>query len=115
VRGKKGLRAELEQIITTEVRGLAGLTAGMLGQGAGLGVLEEAMRAALTSAGARLLEAALAADGDGYAGPRAKCGAGHQAVYAGRRAKTVTTVLGPRRVTPGLVPLRRVRGRLRAA
>ncbi len=71
----------------------------MLGQGAGLGVLEDAMRAALTAAGARLLEAVLAADGDGYAGPRAKCGAGHQAVYAGRRPKTITTVLGPVRVT----------------
>jgi hypothetical protein len=80
------------------VRALAGLTAGMLGQGAGPGVLEEAMRAALASSGARLLEAALAADGDGYAGPRAKCGAGHQALCAGRRAKTVTTVLGPVRV-----------------
>jgi len=77
------------------VAGLAGLAAGMLGQGAGLGVLETAMRTALTAAGARLLEAVLACDGDGYAGPRAKCASGHQAVYAGRRAKTITTVLGP--------------------
>lgn len=53
------------------------------------------MRAALAGAGARLLEAVLAGGGDGYAGPHAKCGAGHQASYAGRRAKTVTTVLGP--------------------
>jgi len=52
------------------------------------------MRAALTSAGARLLEAALAGK-DGYAGPRARCGSGHAAVYAGGRDKTVTTVLGP--------------------
>jgi hypothetical protein len=66
----------------------------MLGTGAGLGVLEQAMRAALTSAGARLLEAVLAGE-DGYAGPHAKCGSGHQAVYAGGRDKTVTTVLGP--------------------
>jgi hypothetical protein len=53
------------------------------------------MRAALAAAGARLLEAVLAGDGDGYAGPHAKCGAGHQAVYAGSRPKTVSTVLGP--------------------
>ncbi|HEY2441897.1 MAG TPA: hypothetical protein VGI31_02060, partial [Streptosporangiaceae bacterium] len=74
---------------------LAGLAAGMLGQGPALGVLEQAMRAALNAAGARLLEAVLAGDDDGYAGPRAKCGAGHQAGYAGRRDKTVITVLGP--------------------
>ena len=66
----------------------------MLGQGAALGVLEQAMRAALASAGARLLQAVLAAE-DGYAGPHARCGNGHQAVYAGVRDKTVTTVLGP--------------------
>jgi hypothetical protein len=66
----------------------------MLGTGAALGVLEQAMRAALTSAGARLLEAVLAGE-DGYAGPHAACGQGHQAGYAGTRARTVTTVLGP--------------------
>ena len=53
------------------------------------------MRTALTAAGARLLEAVLASDDDGYAGPHAKCGAGHQAGYAGSRPKTVSTVLGP--------------------
>jgi hypothetical protein len=62
-------------------------------------VLEQAMRAALAAAGARLLEAVLAGGDDGYAGPHAKCGNGHQAGYAGRRAKTITTVLGPVRVT----------------
>ena len=36
---------------------------------------------------------------DGYAGPRAGCGCGGQAVYAGSRPKTVTTVLGPVRIT----------------
>jgi hypothetical protein len=61
-------------------------------------VLEQAMRAALAAAGARLLEAVLA-DGDGYGGPHAKCGAGHQALYAGSRPKTVSTVLGPVQVT----------------
>jgi hypothetical protein len=67
----------------------------MLGAGSGLGVLEQAMRAALAAAGARLLEGVLAGGDDGYAGPHAKCGAGHQAGYAGRRPKTVSTVLGP--------------------
>ncbi len=69
----------------------------MLGSGQALGVLEQAMRAALTSAGARLLQAVLAGE-DGYAGPHAGCGNGHQAVYAGCRDKTVTTVLGPVRL-----------------
>jgi hypothetical protein len=58
-------------------------------------VLEQAMRSALAAAGARLLEAVLAGDDDGYAGPHVKCGAGHQAGYAGSRPKSVTTVLGP--------------------
>jgi len=53
------------------------------------------MRAALAAAGARLLEAALAGGDDGHAGPQVKCGAGHQAGYAGSRPKTVSTVLGP--------------------
>jgi hypothetical protein len=66
----------------------------MLGSDAALGVLEEAMRAALACAGARLLETVLAGH-DGYAGPHAECASGHQAAYAGRRDKTVTTVLGP--------------------
>jgi hypothetical protein len=71
----------------------------MLGTGAGLGVLEQAMRAALTSAGARLLEAVLSGE-DGYCGPRAACGGcGGQAVYAGCRDKTISTVLGPVRIT----------------
>jgi hypothetical protein len=66
----------------------------MLGQGAALDVLEQAMRAALTQAGARLLQAVLAGE-DGYCGPRARCPDGHQAVYAGVRDKTLATVLGP--------------------
>jgi hypothetical protein len=71
----------------------------MLGSGRGLGVLEQAMRTALTSAGGRLLEAVLAGDGDGYAGPQAKCPDGHQAAYAGSRDKTITTTLGPVRIS----------------
>jgi hypothetical protein len=68
----------------------------MLGSGAVLGVLEQAMRAALASAGAALLQAVLDQQDDGYAGPHAGCAScGGQAAYAGSRAKTVTTVLGP--------------------
>jgi len=67
----------------------------MLGAGDGLGVLEQAMRAALTSAGAALLQAVPDQQDDGYAGPRAACvSCGGQAVYAGSRPKTITTVLG---------------------
>ena len=53
------------------------------------------MRAALTAAGARLLEAVLAGGDDGYAGPHVKRGAGHGAGDAGSLPKTVRTVLGP--------------------
>ena len=70
----------------------------MLGSGQALGVLEQAMRAALASAGSALLEAVLAGE-DGYCGPRAKCPDGHQGAYAGARDKTITTVLGPVRIT----------------
>jgi hypothetical protein len=45
-----------------EVGRPAGLVAGMLGAGAALGVLEQAMRVVLASAGARLLGAALAGE-----------------------------------------------------
>ena len=69
----------------------------MLGAGDGLAVLEQAMRAALATAGAALLEAVLSSE-DGYAGPRAGCGCGGQAAYAGVRDKTVTTALGPVRL-----------------
>jgi hypothetical protein len=68
----------------------------MLGSGAALGVLEDAMRAALATAGAALLEAVLAGDGEGYCGPRAACGwCGGRAAFAGARPKTIITVLGP--------------------
>ena len=67
----------------------------MLGSGAALGVLEQAMRAALAAAGAALLQAVLDEQDDGYRGPHAACGCGGQAVFAGSRPKAVTTVLGP--------------------
>ena len=86
--GERGLAAQVAEVAAAEVGKLAGLAAGMLGQeGAGLGVLEQAMRAALASAGARLLQAVLAGE-DGYAVPRADCGQGHQGAYAGGRPKT---------------------------
>jgi hypothetical protein len=97
--GKKGLAARIEEIAAAEVGRLAGLAAGMLGGSLGLGVLEQAMRAALATAGAGMLQAVLDEQDDGYAGPRAGCGCGGQAVYAGSRPKTVTTVLGPVRIT----------------
>jgi hypothetical protein len=67
------------------------------GGGGGLEAVELAIRTAMTRLGASLLEKLLAADG-GYRGPRADCGAGHQAVFVSYRAKTVDTVLGPVRV-----------------
>jgi hypothetical protein len=67
----------------------------MLGTGQALGVLEQAMRAALSTAGARLLQAVLDGQDDGYCGPHAACCCGEQAVFAGSRPKTITTVLGP--------------------
>ena len=73
----------------------------MLGGSLGLGVLEQAMRAALATAGAAMLQAVLDEQDDGYAGPRAGCGCGGQAVYAGSRPKTVTTVLA-RCASPGI-------------
>jgi hypothetical protein len=68
--------------------------AASLAGGAGLEAAELALRAGLAQLGCALLEPLLAADG-GYRGPRARCGAGHQARFAGYRDKTVDTVLGP--------------------
>jgi hypothetical protein len=56
--------------------------------------VELAIRTAMTRLGRGLLERLLAAD-TGYRGPRASCGAGHQAVFVSYRAKTIDTVLGP--------------------
>jgi hypothetical protein len=67
----------------------------MVAPGQRLAVLEEAMRAALASAGAALLQAVLDEQDDGYRGPHAVCGGcGGRAAYAGSRPKTITTVLG---------------------
>jgi len=60
--------------------------------------VELAIRAAMTTVGASLLEGLLAAD-PGYRGPRIPCGSGHQAGFVSYRDKTVDTVLGPVTVT----------------
>jgi hypothetical protein len=56
--------------------------------------VELAFRAGLTQLGGSLLGKLLAADA-GYRGPRAACGAGHQAEFVSYRDKTIDTVLGP--------------------
>lgn len=62
--------------------------------GDGLEAVELAIRTAMAKLGAGLLERLLAAD-TGYRGPRAGCGAGHQAVFVSYRAKIIDTVPGP--------------------
>ncbi len=54
---------------------------------------ELAIRTAMASLGARLLERLLAADA-GHRGPRADCGAGHRAGFVYYRSKVIDTVLG---------------------
>jgi hypothetical protein len=73
---------------------LAAAAACSIARGAGLEPAERAVRAGLLRLGAEVLEDLLAAD-RGYAGPRAECGAGHQAAFAGYRGKSTDTVLGP--------------------
>jgi hypothetical protein len=68
--------------------------AGSLAAGQGLEAAELAIRAGLAQLGRGLLEPLLAADA-GFRGPRAACGAGHQAQFVSYRDKTIGTVLGP--------------------
>ena len=72
---------------------LAAAAASSIAAGQGLEAAERAIRGGLLRLGASVLDDLLAADA-GYAGPRAGCGAGHQAEFAGYRDKTVDTVLG---------------------
>lgn len=53
------------------------------------------MRSAALGIAARVLEAALNGDTRDYRGPAASCACGAVARYAGRRARTVVSVLGP--------------------
>lgn len=84
---------------TTEIEALAALAARSLGagEGSGLAVLEEAIRAGMIALGASLLEGLLGAD-TGHRGPRIDCGSGHQAEFVSYRAKTIDTALGPIRL-----------------
>jgi hypothetical protein len=52
------------------------------------------LRAGLLRLGGAMLGEALSAD-PGHRGPRANCGHGHEAVFAGYREKVIDTVLGP--------------------
>lgn len=72
---------------------LAAAAASCIAGGAGLEAAEQVIRAGLLRLGASVLEDLLAADA-GYAGPRAGCGAGHQAGFAGYRGKRLDCVLG---------------------
>jgi hypothetical protein len=56
--------------------------------------VELAIRTAMLRLGGRLLEDLLSIDG-GHRGPRAGCGAGHQAQFVSYRHKTIDTVIGP--------------------
>lgn len=56
-------------------------------------MVETAVRAAMTSLGASLLEQLLAGDA-GHRGPRIACGAGHVASFLAYRRKRIDTVLG---------------------
>ena len=74
----------------------------MAGAGAAHGIdfeaLETAVRHQALGLAARLVERRLNADRSDRAGATPRCGCGARASYAGRRAKTVTTVLGPLRL-----------------
>jgi hypothetical protein len=97
-----GLLAALRAEFAAELDRLAELAARSVGPargGAGLGVLESAIRAVMTGFGAGLLGDLLGLDA-GYRGPVVDCGAGHQAGFVSYRVKRIDTVLGP-------VPLRR--------
>ncbi len=97
---KRGLRETLTETFATD---LAAEVEALFGAGAADGVdleaLETAARDCALGFAARLVEGRLNADCGDHAGPRLPCdGCGGFAAYSGRRAKTVTTVLGPMRL-----------------
>ena len=99
-RPKRGLRDSLTETfaadIAAEIDALAGPGAA---DGIDFETLETAVRRRALGLAARLVEGRLNADRGDRAGPRRPCaGCGGRAAYAGRRAKTVTTVLGPMRL-----------------
>jgi hypothetical protein len=79
---------------SAEVDTLAAEAARALGCENGLETAEAVLRAGLLRLGGAMLGEALSAD-PGHRGPRADCGHGHEAVFAGYREKVIDTVLGP--------------------
>jgi len=71
---------------------------------------ELVVRSAMHRLGASLLEKLLGLD-HGHRGQSIDCSRGQQAVFAGYREKDLTTVLGPLRLSAGLLLLPRVRDR----
>ena len=96
---KRGLRSSLTTAfaadIAAEVDALAGVGAA---DGIDFEALETAVRRQALGLAARLVERRLNADPSDRAGATPRCGCGARASYAGRRAKTATTVLGPLRL-----------------
>ena len=92
--GKGGLCEALAAEAAAGVERLAALAARSLGSGCGLEAVELAIRTAMTRLGAGLLEDLLGLD-HGHRGPRAGCGAGHEAEFVSYREKAIGTVLGP--------------------
>lgn len=91
--------SRIRQEFTTEIQALVQVATRSLGAGSGdgLGVLEEAVRIAMTTVGASLLEGLLATD-TGHQGQWVPCGAGHLARFVSYRGKDIDTVLGPIRL-----------------
>src|SRR5450759_3122659 len=73
---------------------LAAEAARALGCENGLETAEAVLRAGLLGLGGAMLGEALSAD-PGHRGPRADCGHGREAVFAGYREKVIDTVPGP--------------------
>ncbi len=97
---KRGLRSSLTATfaadIAAEIDALAGAGAA---EGIDFDALETAVRRQALGLAARLVERRLNADHGDRAGPWLPCGGcGGRARYAGRRAKTATTVLGALRL-----------------
>ena len=90
----RGLREALAAEKSAEVGALAAEAARALGCENGLETAEAVLRAGLLRLGGAMLGEALSAD-PGHRGPRADCGHGHEAVFAGYREKVIDTVLGP--------------------
>ena len=99
-RPKRGLRGSLTAAfaadIAAEIDALAGAGAA---DGIDFDALETAVRRQALGLAARLVERRLNADRGDRAGPWLPCGGcGGRAAYAGRRARTVTSVLGALRL-----------------